>query len=154
MRIPEIAAQGAAILSTAAAVWLAIKKGLTLMQRTIPAILVVLNILLWAVGLAEIAFGGGTGDAKKVEVIKQIKAKIPALAPQLGLSSLIVMLMTNDALLGFLIDLAVDLLNKTGALKALADLGIIPAQEEATVPAAQGGQAMDPTSAPAAGISS
>lgn len=141
-------------MSTAAAVWLAIKKGLTLMQKTIPAILVVLNVLLWAVGLAEIAFGAGTGETKKAEVIKQIKAKIPALAPQIGLSSLVVMLLTNDALLGFLIDLAVDLLNKTGALKALADLGIIPAQEEVIVAAAQEGQAQVPTMAPAAGLSS
>ncbi|MNY45494.1 hypothetical protein D3C86_1806030 [compost metagenome] len=60
------------------------------------------------------------------------------------------MLLTNDALLGFMIDLAVDLLNKTGALKALAELGIIPAEVDATIPAAQGGQGEDPTSAPAA----
>lgn len=149
MKVPELAASVAASLSTLAAVMAVIQKGLRLMKTLTP----VFRLLFVAIAAVELALGSKTGAEKKAAVIAKFGKDLPPIAAELGAPAGVVDFLVNPAVLGFVIDLLVEVLNKTGALQKLEELrawlGLDDQVVDAIVPAAQEGPAQDPTTPPA-----
>lgn len=91
-------------------------KGVRAMQSFIPAIRIGLSVISLLIVLAEDALGPGTGDEKKAKVISDIKAELPNLATSLGIPSVIVGMLTNETVLGMVIDFLVGVANASGVL--------------------------------------
>lgn len=92
----------------------------------------VLGILSLLIVLAEDAIGPGNGADKKAAVIKDFKNWFFNLAGGLGVPAWLVGLLTNDALLGIVIDYLVAGFNKFNSLKVPA-----PAEKPVFGPPAQ-----------------
>lgn len=91
-------------------------KGIKAMQSLIPAIKIGLSVVSLLIVLAEDALGAGTGAEKKAKVIADLKSTLPGLAESLGIPSVVVNVLTNEAVLALVIDFLVGVANASGVL--------------------------------------
>lgn len=92
------------------------------MLKLIPAVKAALAIISMFIIIAEDALGPSTGPTKRAKVIEDVKAQLPKLAAQLSMPSWLVELLTNEAVLGLLVDLLVAGANAAGSfLKRTAE---------------------------------